>query len=75
MLINTFGLIHLMKFCKMLSVLLSGIKTPTVLPSTQSGWSSVHGVLSEHEFWKKVGELKSVGAQDIIIIPIEKMIQ
>ena len=54
--------------------LLPGMKSPTVLPLAQQGWSSVHSVLSEHEFWEKIEQLKAAGAQGILVIPIEKMI-
>src|SRR6476469_1608165 len=54
--------------------LLPGMKSPTVLPLAQEGWSSVHSVLSEHEFWEKIEQLKAAGAQGILVIPIEKMI-
>jgi len=54
--------------------LLPGMKSPTVLPLAQEGWSSVHSVLSEHEFWEKIEQLKAAGAQGILVVPIEKMI-
>lgn len=54
--------------------LLPGMKSPTVLPLAQQGWSSVHSVLSEHEFWEKIEQLKAAGAQGILVVPIEKMI-
>lgn len=54
--------------------LLPGMKSPTVLPLAQEGWSSVHSVLSEDEFWEKIEQLKSAGAQGILVIPIEKMV-
>lgn len=54
--------------------LIPGMKSPTVMPLAESGWSSVHSVLSESEFWKVIGELRSHGAQGILVIPIEKMI-
>jgi len=54
--------------------LLPGMKSPTVLPLAESGWSSVHSVLSEDEFWEKIEQLKAAGAQGILVIPIEKMI-
>ncbi|MGZ3844617.1 MAG: ATP phosphoribosyltransferase [Flavisolibacter sp.] len=54
--------------------LLPGMKSPTVLPLAESGWSSVHSVLSEEEFWDKIEALKNAGAQGILVIPIEKMI-
>ena len=54
--------------------LLPGMKSPTVLPLAQSGWSSVHSVLSEDEFWDKIEQLKEAGAQGILVVPIEKMV-
>jgi len=54
--------------------LLPGMKSPTVLPLAESGWSSVHSVLNEDEFWEKIEALKAAGAQGILVIPIEKMI-
>jgi ATP phosphoribosyltransferase len=54
--------------------LLPGMKSPTVLPLAERGWSSVHSVLSEDEFWEKIEALKNAGAQGILVIPIEKMI-
>jgi ATP phosphoribosyltransferase len=54
--------------------LLPGMKSPTVLPLAESGWSSVHSVLNEDEFWDKIEQLKTAGAQGILVIPIEKMV-
>jgi ATP phosphoribosyltransferase len=54
--------------------LLPGMKSPSVLPLAESGWSSVHSVLSEDEFWDKIEQLKAAGAQGILVVPIEKMI-
>jgi ATP phosphoribosyltransferase len=54
--------------------LLPGMKSPTVLPLATEGWSSVHSVLSEDEFWDKIEQLKAAGAQGILVVPIEKMI-
>jgi ATP phosphoribosyltransferase len=54
--------------------LLPGMKSPTVLPLAETGWSSVHSVLSEDEFWEKIEQLKAAGAEGILVIPIEKMI-
>jgi ATP phosphoribosyltransferase len=54
--------------------LLPGMKSPTVLPLAEPGWSSVHSVLSENEFWDIIERLKAAGAQGILVIPIEKMI-
>ncbi len=54
--------------------LLPGMKSPTVLPLAEEGWSSVHSVLNENEFWDIIEQLKDAGAQGILVIPIEKMI-
>jgi len=54
--------------------LLPGMRSPTVLPLAEKGWSSVHSVLSEDEFWEKIEQLKEAGAQGILVVPIEKMI-
>ncbi|KIC91496.1 ATP phosphoribosyltransferase [Flavihumibacter sp. ZG627] len=54
--------------------LLPGMKSPTVLPLAEPGWSSVHSVLSEDRFWDIIEQLKDAGAQGILVIPIEKMI-
>jgi len=54
--------------------LLPGMKSPTVLPLAESGWSSVHSVLSEEEFWDRIERLKAAGAQGILVVPIEKMV-
>lgn len=54
--------------------LLPGMKSPTILPLAEPGWSSVHSVISETDFWDVTEQLKAAGAQGILIIPIEKMI-
>jgi ATP phosphoribosyltransferase len=54
--------------------LLPGMKSPTVLPLAEAGWSSVHSVLNENDFWDIIEQLKSAGAQGILVVPIEKMI-
>lgn len=54
--------------------LLPGMKSPTVLPLAEEGWSSVHSVLNENEFWDIIEQLKAAGAQGILVVPIEKMI-
>jgi len=54
--------------------LIPGIKSPTVMRLADEGWSSVHSVLQEDEFWDVIDALKSKGAQGILVIPIEKMI-
>ncbi|HEX8676053.1 MAG TPA: ATP phosphoribosyltransferase [Segetibacter sp.] len=54
--------------------LLPGMKSPSVLPLAESGWSSVHSVLNENDFWEIIEKLKEAGAQGILVVPIEKMI-
>ncbi len=54
--------------------ILPGMKSPTILPLAQKGWSSVHSVVNENEFWEIIEELKTQGAQGILVVPIEKMI-
>ena len=54
--------------------LLPGMKSPSVLPLAETGWSSVHSVLSEDEFWDRIEKLKLAGAEGILVVPIEKMI-
>ena len=53
---------------------LPGMKSPTVMPLAEEGWSSVHSVIEEKDFWEIIGKLKSAGATGILVIPIEKMI-
>lgn len=53
---------------------LPGMKSPTVLPLAQEGWSSVHSVIQENKFWEVIGQLKALGAEGILVVPIEKMI-
>lgn len=53
---------------------LPGIKSPTILPLAKEGWSSLHVVISEKEFWHIIGKLKQLGAEGILVVPIEKMI-
>jgi ATP phosphoribosyltransferase len=54
--------------------LLPGMKSPTVLPLARKGWSSVHSVVQEDDFWSIIEQLKEAGAQGILVVPIEKMI-
>lgn len=53
---------------------LPGMKSPTVMPLAEEGWSSVHSVIEEKDFWEIIGKLKAAGATGILVIPIEKMI-
>jgi len=57
-----------------ISAILPGMKSPTVTPLAEEGWSSIHSVIAENEFWEIIGKLKQAGAQGILVIPIEKMI-
>lgn len=54
--------------------ILPGMKSPTIMPLAMEGWSSLHSVISETDFWAVIGRLKEKGAQGILVIPIEKMV-
>ncbi|HWY11551.1 MAG TPA: ATP phosphoribosyltransferase [Bacteroidia bacterium] len=54
--------------------ILPGMKSPTILPLAEKGWSSVHSVVEENKFWEIIEKLKLNGAQGILVVPIEKMI-
>jgi ATP phosphoribosyltransferase len=54
--------------------ILPGIKSPTILPLAMEGWSSLHSVVHEDQFWEIIGQLKDAGAEGIVVCPIEKMI-
>lgn len=54
--------------------ILPGMKSPTILPLADKGWSSVHSVVNENEFWDIIEKLKDKGAEGILVVPIEKMI-
>ena len=56
------------------SQILPVLKSPTVLPLVEEGWSSLHSVISEEDFWEVINELKRLGAEGILVIPIEKMV-
>jgi len=58
------------KVTKILPVL----KSPTILPLAQKGWSSLHSVIDENKFWEVIDALKNAGAEDILIVPIDKMV-
>jgi ATP phosphoribosyltransferase len=51
-----------------------GMKSPTIIPLKREGWSSLHSVVDENDFWEKIDQLKSFGAEGILVVPIEKMI-
>jgi ATP phosphoribosyltransferase len=54
--------------------ILPGMKSPTILPLAQTGWSSIHSVVAEENFWNQIEALKEAGAESILVVPIEKMI-
>lgn len=54
--------------------LLPGMRSPTVLPLAEEGWSSIHTVIQENKFWEIINELKELGAEGILVAPIEKMV-
>lgn len=54
--------------------LIPGMRSPTILPLAQEGWSSIHSVLSEDQFWENIEELRAAGAEGILVVPIEKMV-
>jgi ATP phosphoribosyltransferase len=54
--------------------LLPGVKSPTIVPLAEENWVAVHTVISEQDFWDKINKLKSVGAQGIVVMPVEKII-
>ncbi|MDD6505767.1 MAG: ATP phosphoribosyltransferase [Prevotellaceae bacterium] len=53
---------------------LPGLKSPTIIPLADDAWCSVHAVLDQNRFWEIIGKLKELGAQGILVTPIEKMI-
>ena len=59
---------------KEIVAVLPGVKSPTVMPLATEGWSSVHTVIEEKRFWEIIRELKGLGAEGILVVPIEKMI-
>ena len=56
------------------SEILPVLKSPTVLPLTKKGWSSLHSVIDEDQFWEVIDELKDAGAEGILVVPIDKMV-
>ncbi|MBW3468445.1 ATP phosphoribosyltransferase [Arthrospiribacter ruber] len=54
--------------------LIPGMRSPTILPLAQEGWSSVHSVIAEDQFWENIEELRAAGAEGILVVPIEKMV-
>lgn len=59
---------------KEIIAVLPGMKSPTVLPLAEEGWSSVHTVIPKNQFWELIDELKQKGAEGILVCPIEKMV-
>ncbi|MFM7430251.1 MAG: ATP phosphoribosyltransferase [Flammeovirgaceae bacterium] len=59
---------------KLITDVIPGMKSPTIMPLSRAGWSSLHSVVNENDFWEKIALLKSFGAEGILVIPIEKMI-
>ena len=57
-----------------ISSILPVLKSPTVLPLAKEGWSSLHSVINAGDFWEVIDQLKAVGAEDILVCPIEKMV-
>ncbi len=57
-----------------ISSILPGMKSPTILPLSEEGWVSIHSVVKEDEFWEIIDQLKVLGAQGILVVPIEKMV-
>ena len=57
------------------SAILPVLKSPTVLPLAQEGWSSIHSVINSDDFWEVIDQLKAAGAEDILVCPIEKMVR
>ncbi len=57
-----------------IKALLPGIKSPTVVPLAEEGWVAVHSVISESDFWEKINQLKAIGSQGIVVMPMEKII-
>jgi ATP phosphoribosyltransferase len=59
---------------KAVSSILPVLKSPTILPLAQDGWSSLHSVINAVDFWEVIDQLKAAGAEDILVCPIEKMV-
>ncbi len=57
------------------SALLPVLRSPTVLPLAEEGWSSLHSVIQEDKFWQVIGELKAAGAEGILVVPIDKIVR
>ncbi len=57
------------------TALLPGMKSPTVMPLKEEGWSSVHSVINEDDFWDIIEKVREAGAEGILVCPIEQMIR
>ena len=60
---------------KTVTALLPGVKSPTVMPLAEKGWSSLHSVVKESDFWEILSKLKEAGAEGILVLPIEKIVK
>jgi len=60
---------------KTVTGLLPGVKSPTVMPLAEKGWSSLHSVVRESDFWEILSKLKEAGAEGILVLPIEKIVK
>ena len=58
-----------------ITALLPGVKSPTIMPLAEEGWSSIHSVVNENDFWEIIEKLKEAGAEGILVLPIEKIIR
>lgn len=57
-----------------ITAILPGMKSPTILPLVEEGWSSIHSVVNQEKFWEVIDQLKEAGAEGILVCPIEKMV-
>ena len=57
-----------------ISAILPVLKSPTILPLAEEGWSSLHSVINAGDFWEVIDSLRAEGAEDILVCPIEKMV-
>ena len=59
---------------KKVTDILPVLKSPTIMPLAEEGWSSLHSVIDEDKFWNSIDELKNAGAEGILVVPIDKMV-
>ncbi|WP_333820361.1 ATP phosphoribosyltransferase [Ohtaekwangia sp.] len=57
-----------------ITTVIPGMKSPTIIPLARTGWSSLHSVVDENDFWERIDQLREFGAEGILVVPIEKMI-